>query len=136
MKGKLYALNLSFSCLLRKFFPTKQIFRLNINFRVRHVCDESLLKTWGFFSIADEESRSVFPNQRSIVKKVQYLPIFHLCKVSIAGLQDENTNFPYCSRLDVYLFFTLIGTLLCTITLPFCLCFVIVSCLLRRLWLN
>ena len=65
VEGKIVlSLNLSFFLLWRKFFPTKQIFRLNMNFRVRPV-PRWKFATNGIFSIADEESRSGFPYMRS-----------------------------------------------------------------------
>ena len=55
---------------------------------------------------------------------------FHLSEVTLAGPQDEDMNFQYCD-LMFCIFCTLIGTLLCAVTLSFCCCFVILSCVLR-----
>ncbi len=60
---------------------------------------------------------------------------FQLSEVTPAGPQDEDMNFQYYDFMFC-IFCTLIGTLLCAVTLSFCCCFVILSCELRRLWIN
>ncbi len=60
---------------------------------------------------------------------------FHLSEVTFKP-QDEDINFQYC-HLMFCIFCTLIGTLKCFVQLcchfAFCHCFVILSCVLRRL---
>ena len=60
---------------------------------------------------------------------------FHISEVTLAGPQDEDMNIRYCD-LMFCIFCTLIGTLLWTVELSFYHRFVILSCVLRRLWIN